>query len=208
MDMVITSYCKIKDNKVTLGDRLIFYQDKVSSFADFAKQLYKQSGVAYPKFYKMDAPCKLGFLTAELVLSKRSIADYPPDRVGIVLYSASGSLDTDMLHQQSISNPADYFPSPSVFVYTLPNIMAGEISIRHKIKGETASFICGDPDAEQIFRYVEELFSSKRVDACLCGWYEVLGASFSSVMMLLEAQPDQIAKPFTMTILKELINLK
>jgi hypothetical protein len=215
MNLVISSYCKLKDNKVTLDDRLIFYQDKVTNFSDFAKQLYKQSGISYGKFYKMDAPCKLGFLMAELVLQRGQITACPNDRVGVILYSASGCLDTDLIHQQSINDRSAYFPSPSVFVYTLPNIVAGEISIRHQIKGETACFIQEDPDCDQIFRYIEELFASERVDACLCGWYEVMGPTFSAVMFLVENQesspvekefPGQIAKPFMQKYLNELFN--
>ncbi len=186
MELNISSYCLIKENKVIRNDRLIFYQENISKFADFAKSLYKHAQIGYPKFYKMDSISKLGFLTTELVLQEKPVAGYFPEKVGIVFANASSSLDTDLAHQETIKNRSGYFPSPSVFVYTLPNIVIGEVCIRHKIKGENVFFISETPDSGLICRYVTELFENKRVDACLCGWIEVLGSQFCSWVMLIE----------------------
>jgi hypothetical protein len=186
MDLNITSYCLIKDNKVIRNNRLIFYQENISKFADFAKSLYKHAQIVYPKFYKMDTIGKLGFLTTELVLQEKTVGNYLPEKVGVVFANASSSLDTDLTHQEAIRNRSGYFPSPSVFVYTLPNIVIGEVCIRHKIKGENAFLISATPDSGLMCKYVTELFENERVDACLCGWVEVLGGQFYSLVMLVE----------------------
>lgn len=216
MEPIVTSYCKICDNKVIVNDRLIYYQEKISTFADFAKSLYKLMELSYPRFYKMDSLGKLGFIACELALQETGIAGYPPERVGMVLANASASMDTDLSHQESIGDRTAYFPSPSVFVYTLPNIVIGEVCIRHKIKGENAFLISETPDAAVLFDFVKELFEQKRVDACLCGWTEILGSQFAAGVMLAElpsgdrninSETETRAHPFTVANINQIIKI-
>jgi hypothetical protein len=186
MNRIITSYCHLHDNKVIVNDRLIFYQENIVKFADVFKSIYKQEHIIYPKFYKMDNISKLGFLSAELVLKERAIEGYRPEAVGVVLSNSSSSLDTDIAHNETIKDRSVYFPSPSVFVYTLPNIVIGEVCIRHKIKGENAFLISETFDSKLLFSYVDELFINGRVEACLCGWVEVMGNKCKAMVALVE----------------------
>ena len=186
MDRKITSYCHIQDNKVIVNGRLIFYQENILKFADFVKTVFKQEQIVYPKFYKMDSISKLGFLSAELVLKERNTEGYLREMVGVVLSNSSSSLDTDLAHNETIKDRAGYFPSPSVFVYTLPNIVIGEICIKHKIKGENAFLISESFNGRLLCNYVNELFDNKRVEAVLCGWVEVMGDQCNSLMTLIE----------------------
>jgi hypothetical protein len=186
MNRIITSYCHLHDNKVIVNDRLIFYQENIVKFADLLKSIYKQEQIIYPKFYKMDVICKLGFVAAELVLMEKTLEGYRPEVVGVVLSNSSSSLDTDIAHNETIKDRSSYFPSPSVFVYTLPNIVIGEICIRHKIKGENAFLISETFNGEQLFNYVDELFINLRVEACLCGWVELMGNKCNAMVALVE----------------------
>src|SRR5512138_3805161 len=136
MSYRITGYCSIKNDSVMVDGLLRQFEENFVTFADFIKSLYKKEGINYPKFFKMDGLSKLGFLTAELLLKRRTMDRYGDDRVGLILSNSASSLDTDIAHSGTISERSNYFPSPSVFVYTLPNIMNGEICIRHKFKGE------------------------------------------------------------------------
>lgn len=86
------------------------------------------------KFYKMDDLCKLGYVAAEYLLKDKTFA---PLEMGMLLANATSSLHTDIRHQQLIDQDGDRAASPAVFVYTLPNVVSGEICIRHKIQGET-----------------------------------------------------------------------
>src|SRR5690606_9811213 len=104
------------------------------------KQVYKENNSAYPKFFKMDNLCKLAFLASEFLLEDSKIGSTTQENMGIVLSNKSSSLNTDRKHQATINDKDNYFPSPALFVYTLPNIMIGEISIRHQIKGENVFF--------------------------------------------------------------------
>jgi hypothetical protein len=186
MDRIITSYSHLYDNKVVVNGRLLFYQENIIKFAEVLKSVYKQEQISYPKFYKMDAVSKLGFMAAELVLKEKSIAGFQPERIGVVLANSSSSLDTDIAHNETIKDRSAYYPSPSVFVYTLPNIVIGEICIRHKIKGENAFLISETFNSQMLSGYVDELFNNGRVDACLCGWVEVLGENHNAMVALVE----------------------
>ena len=84
------------------------------------------------KFYKMDNLCKLGYVAAGYLLKD---TNYRPEEIGIILANASASLDTDCRHQAIINKEGDKAASPAVFVYTLPNVVLGEICIRHKNSG-------------------------------------------------------------------------
>ncbi len=186
MERIITSYSHLCDNKVVVNGRIIFYQENILKFADFVKTVFKQEQVVYPKFYKMDAISKLGFLATELVLKEKTLEGYRPAAVGVVFSNSSSSLDTDIAHNETIKDRSGYYPSPSVFVYTLPNIVIGEVCIRHKIKGENAFLISEAFSGKLLLDYVEELFNNKRVDACLCGWIEVMGNKCNAMAVLVE----------------------
>jgi len=186
MDLFVTGYCLISEKKVIVNDRLRFYQENFLNFANFIKSLYKQEEINYPKFYKMDSLSKLGFLASELVLKVSDIKKYREEELGVVLSNSSSSLDTDIVHQNSINDRSNYFPSPSVFVYTLPNIVIGEICIKSKIKGENAFLISETFDGRLIQNYVNELMEKNRVKACLCGWVEFLGDKFETLVMFVE----------------------
>jgi hypothetical protein len=191
MSLLITGYCHIKERKAMVNDLLRFYQENFLNFADFIKTIYRQEEISYPKFHKMDSLSKLGLLSAGLLLKASDINKYSEEEVGVVLSNSSSSLETDLAHQNSIKDPSHYFPSPSVFVYTLPNIVIGEICIKFKIKGENAFLISETFDAELICGYVTEMMERGRTKACLCGWVELLGDKFESLLVLVEQSANR-----------------
>lgn len=195
--MIITRYCSIKP-PVLLLNGSIDYDQPSGNASEFLKSAYRRLNIQYPKFFKMDNLSKLAFLSAEILLKNMDVTTrHPLEEIGIILFNGSSSLETDEKHQESISDRGNYFPSPSVFVYTLPNIMTGEIAIRHKIKGENAVMISEKPDAQLIFQFVNELFSRKRVSCCITGWVEAYRERLSSCLMLVEN--EEMAKSFTET---------
>jgi hypothetical protein len=142
----------------------------------------------------MDNLCKLAFLSAEILFRSTDIFQkYPGEEVAIILENASSSLDYDRKHIESIRDRNRYFPSPSVFVYTIPNIMIAEIAIRLKIKGENAVFILEQFDPGFIDRYVSELFRSQQISCCIAGWVECYGDHYQSFLFVVE-QEDKIER--------------
>lgn len=139
-----------------------------TDFHHFAKAFYGHIAPEYPKFFKMDDLCKLAFLGAELLLEGTRLAD----DTAIVLGNRHGSLFTDSRHQKSISDRQNYYPSPAVFVYTLPNIMLGEICIRHGITGENSCFLMEAFDPEFFHTYLGNLFAFDGYAQCIAGWVD------------------------------------
>lgn len=130
-------------------------------------ELYRRYAGDYPKFFKMDTLSRLGFIAAELLLKQSAISDQQlVDAVILANRSASIKNDTDYLATITEGN---YYPSPALFVYTLPNIVTGEIAIRHHIQGETSFYILNSP--EELKPIVASTLTAKHSTA-LVGWCE------------------------------------
>jgi hypothetical protein len=160
--------------------------------ASFFMKLYRHFEINYPKFHKMDNLCKLGFLVSELLLRDKNInRRYTKEDTGLVLFNAASSVDADRNHQLSIYDRSAYFPSPSVFVYTLANIVIGEICIRHKFFGEGTFFIEEKFNAQRMYSYVKQLFDDGIVQCCLTGWLELNRDHYDGILYLVEkTTPD------------------
>jgi hypothetical protein len=154
----------------------------------------------------MDQLCKLGMLCADSVI--KAAAHLDPAKTAIVLANRASSLDTDRQHQRSIADKNNYLPSPAVFVYTLPNIVIGELAIKYKITGENAFFVSDGFDAGLLTSYAEILLGSDATDAVLCGWVDVDGTGADALIYLVEKPADSnknsIFKPHSSETVKHL----
>jgi hypothetical protein len=181
----ITGWSIIRKDRVIRNDKVEFVTENFVNFATFIKNLYKKEAISYPKFYKMDNLSKLGFLAAELLFKENAFLDRDDRKdTGIVIMNSSSSLDTDLAYNETIKDKSSYFPSPSVFVYTLPNILIGEICIRNKINGENAFIVSERFDPESMIDSVKLIMDKDRAKLCLCGWVEVLADRFEALLFL------------------------
>src|SRR5690606_10149052 len=139
------------------------------------KSAYKELLSSYPKFYKMDALSKLSTVASSVVLDGASIDPADEANIATVFSNSASSLDTDRAHQTLIDEDQGYGASPSIFVYTLPNICLGELSIKYKLYAENSFFIFDRFNAAHLFHYAELLLKNKQADQVLCGWVEVEG---------------------------------
>jgi len=204
--LYITSSVVARANVAAHNGKIIL-EKPASDVAAFAKELYKSLKLDYSKFYKMDNLSKLAFVSAELLLEKRSLAaDYKPDEVALVFSNASSSLDTDKTYFNSVEDKSNYFPSPAVFVYTLPNIMIGEICIRHHLLGENTFFISEKFDAELLSEYTENIISSGKAACAMVGWVEIHDSDWEAALFLVEKKEKEnsgILSPDTLQRLYE-----
>lgn len=146
------------------------------NFGDYIKSEYKASGESNLKFYKMDNLSKLGYVAA-LKLLKDFEFDCEPQEIALVLSNKSSSLDTDIRHQEGVYTlPIDEI-SPATFVYTLPNIVSGEIAIKHKIQGEVSFFVSNKYDELFLHNYSLNLLR-KGMKYVIYGWCELLGEEY------------------------------
>jgi hypothetical protein len=192
-DLYITSSCVIARQSVMKNGRLLLAGEE-QDLHSFLTVVYQHLASPYPKFYKMDLLSKLGWLSAEVLLHHNDdVKQYAPADVGVVLSNASSSIDTDRRYFETTKS----LPSPALFVYTLPNIMIGEICIRHGFKGENAFFITENFDAGFLWQYVGNLFNIDTLQACICGWVEVGGSGYESALFLVEKKAVTGSSPFT-----------
>lgn len=176
-----TDTCIIENSEVIVNGQTVF-ESLAGNFQDFAKEAYKTLELNYPKFHKMDNLSKLAFLASEMILRNDDHG-----KTALVFANKSSSLDTDFKYQSSINSEENYFPSPAVFVYTLPNICVGEISIRHKMQTENAFFVLDEFDEEFLNAYAAQILQSGKAEKVLCGWVELYQESYKAFVYLLTA---------------------
>lgn len=193
IEKYITSSCVISSNAVYKNEEQLF-ENKQADLQDFLLSVYNHFQIKYPKFYKMDNLSKLGWLATEILLKDSFDANaYNPVDIGVVLSNANASLDTDIRYFETTKEIA----SPALFVYTLPNIVTGEICIRHGFKGENAFFVSAKFDAAFIEHYVTNLLNSNILKTCICGWVELLGNQYQTALFLVETDKSDSGIPFT-----------
>jgi hypothetical protein len=202
-ELSISASCIINNNRVYKNEKQIF-QATDMLVQDFLPAVYRQFEIKYPKFFKMDNLSRLGWLAAEILLQDSTVTDtYKAAEIGVVLANASSSLDTDIKYYETAKDIA----SPALFVYTLPNIVTGEICIRHGIKGENAFFILNEFDAGFIQEYVSNLMNNNIFQCCICGWVELLEAEYKTALFLVEKKNDEKGNTFTKENLNKIYHL-
>lgn len=191
----IKSYCHIKNQTVSVNGDAIFNDDSVD-FTTFIKNAYKFLKTDYSKFFKMDNLSKLAFLAADVLLNREKLSEKatPSGRqennIALIFSNRASSLETDRKHQAAIENDEEYFPSPAVFVYTLPNICLGEISIKHKLYSENSFFIFDRFNAEHLQLYANNLLRNARAEKVLCGWVDFDKNSYEAFLYLVENEGE------------------
>ncbi len=157
-------------------DGKVFAIDKEGKQSSLLTALYKQIIGNYPKYYKMDGLCRLGFVASELLLkAERDEGSFTEDTNktrAIVFFNRSSSIASDKKYLASIAEKDNYFPSPSVFVYTLPNIVTGEIAIRNGYHGETSFYILPHKNELLMQDIIETTFMDEQTTSVLTGWLD------------------------------------
>ncbi|PSL47606.1 hypothetical protein CLV51_102463 [Chitinophaga niastensis] len=196
----ITGSCIIRHNRIYLNGALLWEADQELELQEFLRAGYDRFSGQYPKFHKMDALSKLGWLAAEVLLKDAGVKLLPPEKVGMVLSNRSASLDTDLRYYSTVKDIA----SPALFVYTLANIVMGEICIRHGFKGENTFFVSDTFDTELMSTYPAQLLAVTPLQACLCGWVEVMEQQYEVALFLIENKQSEMGQPLTGAALSSL----
>ena len=165
----VTHHVTVSPEEATVDGEAL---DIVEKGKDLITAIYKKYVGDYPKFYKMDMLSRLGFAASELLIAKDAKPRYEDceDRA-VILFNRSATIHTDRLYMESITDK-DYFPSPSLFVYTLPNIVTGEIAIRNHYHGETSFYVLPSRDDQLMKQIVEASVSTDVMQSVICGWLD------------------------------------
>jgi hypothetical protein len=150
---------------------------------------YRSLGYNYLKFFKMDVLCKWAWLGAEALLRKDQGFLYEgadKNTTAVVLATKHGSLAVDKRYQETL----DTIPSPALFVYTLPNIMLGEICIRHGFKGEQLCLVQDAFNEQEIIFWVKDLFKNRGMKYCLFGWADAVDDHYDVCLFWASAKDE------------------
>ena len=171
----------VESSSILLNDKEV-YSSEFDGFQDFIRSAFKTVCAPNMKFYKMDSLSKLGYVASEILLDG---IEYGEEDCGLILSGVYGSLDTDIRHQQIIDTETDASASPAVFVYMLPNVVEGEISIRHHIKGENTWFWSDDRTLSDVREYAALSMSAQDMKYCIVGHIDFLNGRYFAKFELL-----------------------
>lgn len=196
--MYIQSFCHIHDRRVIVDGQIRFEAaDPQTSATDFLADAFRHTGIDYRKFYKMDPLARLGFLAAELILPPPTADEQPKEDMGIICFNSTSSLAADRIYQRTIPAGDDFFPSPADFVYTLPNIVTGEIAIRHKIQGETMFYVLPTFCPDTIYYIACEAIEEAGLRRLLIGWIDADIDRLEARVLLCGTQSMGLGRRFT-----------
>ena len=131
------------------------------------------------RFLRMDLMCRLGFMATELLaINFDSMSDSRREQLGVCVESFTGSLDTDIRFAQT--------PRPSIFAYTLPSTVIGEICIRYGLKGSVLSLISSDMNSSNVLAEAAEWLRAGDAEMVLCLGIEAMNRSTMNAVALPE----------------------
>ena len=151
----------------------------------------------------MDQLSKLAFLGVELTLKETpEINNYGENDIAVLFSNKQSSAATDINFLASYHDGG--IPSPSLFVYTLPNILIGEISIKNKWFGENMFTVSQNFDTKYFADYCNILLN-KNSEAALCGWINVDGIKIEAFLFFVTKKDiKQLNLPLSSEKLEEL----
>ncbi|MCM4156759.1 hypothetical protein [Gramella sp. AN32] len=172
-DLYIQNNLVCRSSEIWKNKALFFKSEENDDLKAFLKKAYQYIEMDYPKFFKMDNLSKLAILNFEILIQNEKIQD-----PALVFANSNSSLDTDQKFQKSTAT----FASPALFVYTLPNIMLGEISIKHTLRSENIFLISKEFNPSLYTQYVSQLFQDKNISETVCGWVDLHNSEYDVLL--------------------------
>ncbi|WBL27272.1 3-oxoacyl-ACP synthase [Zunongwangia sp. HGR-M22] len=185
-NLKLEHWVRIKNGKIICDGEIVFSSEEGTG--KFIKTAFKFLEIKYPKFHKMDRLSKIGFIASAILANKTKF----DEDTALIFSNQSSSLESDKKYQKSIKE----FPSPALFVYTLPNIVLGEISIYFNLKSENAFFIEDQFNANLLLKYSEQLIETEKAEKVVCGWLNLQNDEYDVFLWLNSNAPKaEILEP-------------
>lgn len=167
--MTVIKHCYIDKSGIKINNIPLIENHNVE--VDYLKYYYDFLKIDYPKYHKMDGLSKHAII-ADFIINPFKISEYSDDELSLIMANSCSSqqIDKKFIESYQVYNS----PSPSLFVYTLPNILIGELSIKNKWHGEHCFFICENFDSNFFLEQVTITFA-KGHKFCFLGWVNVHG---------------------------------
>lgn len=184
-ELHINHWVSLAKGKVVVDGQLAYEQSSEENCIQLLKRIFKDTDKSYSKFHKMDRICKVAYISSELLIQKSENIPLSPENVALVFSNSSATIETDKKFQESLSE----IPSPSIFVYTLPNIMLGEICIRNKFKGENLFFVEPRLNTEILTQNTQMLFQHSNTKMAILAWVDFYSTeSYECYMALISKE--------------------
>lgn len=185
---------------ITLNDKAVITLSG-ETITDYAVAAFRTLDTPYPKFFKMDILSKVVYTAVAMLVKEGHInADWLNDTATCIT-TTHGCLDVDEKFEQSRSALA----SPALFVYTLPNIMLGEICIKHQFKGEQLCTIGGVNEALALYDYISLLLAENHAKQAIIGYADAYNDKINVQLAFISQQESSL--PFEMDTYKKILSL-
>ena len=113
------------------------------------------------RFERMDLMSRLGLMAVELLEAGfEHKSSEERDKIGVCVETCAGSLGTDVRFLQT--------PRASIFTYTLPSTVIGEICIRYRLRGPVLCLVAPAPEGSGVLAEAADWLEQNEADACLC----------------------------------------
>jgi 3-oxoacyl-(acyl-carrier-protein) synthase len=123
----------------------------------------------------MDWLSRIGLLAVELLEAQFDQAEPAlRERTGVCLESCTGCLTTDVRFLET--------PRPSLFTYTLPSTLLGEICIRHRLKGPQLCLLTADGSGTCALAEAIDWIETGAAVAAVCVCAEALSADAATAL--------------------------
>ena len=127
------------------------------------------------RFSRMDLMSRLGLMAVELL--DAGLESLPPerrDRIGVCVETCAGSLATDLRFLQT--------PRASIFTYTLPSTVIGEICIRYHLRGPVLCLVTPPGPEQSSLVEAAHWLDQEDAEACLCVGAEAVERESASLL--------------------------
>ena len=168
-----TGYAETRNLRIT-PDSLVLDGQHValeSRGAALITEIFKKYLADGSRFFKMDLYSRLAYVGTSL-LAKDSLAGYDPEDLALFVFTRNGSVLADRKHLSTFSHPDEFYPSPAVFINTLPNVVLGEIAVKNSIKGETTLVLLPERNEATMERIIDATVSVTRPAVMIYGWVD------------------------------------
>lgn len=184
MEIYVQDFIQWNGSTIKVNDKQT-YKLNGGSTLELVVDAYKLATLAYPKFYKMDVLSKATFVAVSILAQQGNINEQQINATATVVTTLDGSQDVDEKFDESRKELA----SPALFVYTLPNIMLGEICIKFKFKGEQICTIGYAQAALELLPYVEDLFKHRNITQAIVGYANAYNEDITLNLALISNRP-------------------
>lgn len=132
------------------------------------------------RFARMDPLCRIGLMAVELL--DVGFDRWEPgarERVGLVAETAGGCVTTDVRFLET--------PRPSLFAYTLPSTVLGEVCIRHRLQGPLLCLLTPDGRGRSILEEAVDWLCTGVADRVVCLSCEAVAGLAASQLTVVPA---------------------